>query len=119
VVRPGSRWAIRWSTPTWRSARAELGALLVAAGLAGATEHALVSLLGLNGLRISEAVGVDIDDLHVQRGHRTLTVVRKGGKVVTHAACRTRRPGHASGDRRPSWRPGVPVCVRAAGPARR
>jgi integrase len=42
--------------------RNELGAVLVAAGLAGATEHALVSLLGLNGLRISEALGADIDD---------------------------------------------------------
>lgn len=63
--------------------RNELGALLVAAALAGPREHALVSLLGLNGLRISEALGVDIDDLHVERGHRTLTVVRKGGKIVT------------------------------------
>ena len=63
--------------------RNELGALLVAAGLAGPREHALISLLALNGLRISEALGVDIDDLHVERGHRTLTVLRKGGKVVT------------------------------------
>jgi site-specific recombinase XerD len=63
--------------------RNELGALLVAAGLAGPREHALISLLGLNGLRISEALGIDIDDLHVERGHRTVTVVRKGGKIVT------------------------------------
>jgi integrase/recombinase XerD len=63
--------------------RNELGALLVAAGLAGAREHALISLLGLNGLRISEALGVNIDDLSLERGHRTITVVRKGGKIVT------------------------------------
>lgn len=63
--------------------RNELGALLVAAGLAGAKEHALMSLLALNGLRISEALGIDIDDLNVERGHRTVTVVRKGGKIVT------------------------------------
>jgi integrase/recombinase XerD len=62
--------------------RNELGALLVAAGLAGPREHALMSLLVLNGLRISEALGVDIDDLSVERGHRTVTVLRKGGKVV-------------------------------------
>jgi len=35
--------------------RNELGALLVAAGLGSAAEHALISLLALNGLRVSEA----------------------------------------------------------------
>jgi integrase/recombinase XerD len=63
--------------------RNELGALLVAAGLASARDHALVSLLALNGLRVSEALGADIDALGLERGHRTLTVTRKGGKVVT------------------------------------
>jgi site-specific recombinase XerD len=37
--------------------RNELGALLVAAGLSSAQDHALISLLALNGLRISEALG--------------------------------------------------------------
>src|SRR5213078_822779 len=63
--------------------RNELGALLVAAGLSSSGDHALVSLLALNGLRISEALGADIDALGLERGHRTLTVTRKGGKVVT------------------------------------
>ena len=63
--------------------RNEVGALLVAAGLGPAAEHALVSLLALNGLRVSEAIGADIDALAVERGHRTLTVLRKGGKTVT------------------------------------
>ena len=63
--------------------RNELGALLVAAGLSSARDHALVSLLALNGLRISEALGADIDALGLERGHRTLTVNRKGSKVVT------------------------------------
>jgi integrase/recombinase XerD len=70
--------------------RNELGALLVAAGLSSARDHALVSLLALNGLRVSEALGADIDALGLERGHRTLTVIRKGGKVVTMplgAAC--------------------------------
>jgi integrase/recombinase XerD len=62
--------------------RNELGALLVAAGLSSARDHALVSLLALNGLRVSEALGADIDALGLERGHRTLTVTRKGGKVV-------------------------------------
>jgi len=63
--------------------RNELGALLVAAGLSSARDHALISLLALNGLRISEAIGADIEALGLERGHRTLTVTRKGGKVVT------------------------------------
>jgi integrase/recombinase XerD len=63
--------------------RNELGALLVAAGLGMASEHALISLLALNGLRVSEATGANIQALGVERGHRTLTITRKGGKVVT------------------------------------
>jgi integrase len=42
-----------------------------------------VSLLALNGLRISEAPGADIEQLGLERGHRTLTILRKGGKIVT------------------------------------
>ena len=63
--------------------RNELGALLVAAGLGPPLEHALISLLALNGLRVSEATGADIEQLGLERGHRTLTITRKGGKVVT------------------------------------
>jgi integrase/recombinase XerD len=63
--------------------RNELGALLVAAGLGPHAEHALISLLALNGLRVSEATGASIEALGVERGHRTLVVPRKGGKVVT------------------------------------
>ncbi len=62
--------------------RNELGAMLVAAGLAGARDHALISLLALNGLRVSEAIGAQIENLALERGHRTLTVLRKGGKTV-------------------------------------
>ena len=63
--------------------RNELGALLVAAGLGPPVEHALISLLALNGLRVSEATGADIEHLGLERGHWTLTITRKGGKVVT------------------------------------
>jgi site-specific recombinase XerD len=63
--------------------RNEVGAMLVTAGLAGARDHALLSLLALNGLRVSEAIGADVERLGLERGHRTLTIVRKGGKVVT------------------------------------
>src|SRR6188472_234018 len=34
------------------------------------------SLPALNGLRVSEAICADIDALGLERGHRTLTVVR-------------------------------------------
>ena len=63
--------------------RNEVGACLVAAGLGHPVEHALVSLLALNGLRVSEACGANIEALALERGHRTLMVLRKGGKVVT------------------------------------
>jgi integrase len=57
--------------------------MLVTAGLGAAADHALISLLALNGLRVSEAIGANIEALGLQRGHRTLTIVRKGGKTVT------------------------------------
>ena len=41
--------------------RNELGAILVAAGLSSPRDHALVSLLALNGLRVSEALGAEIE----------------------------------------------------------
>jgi site-specific recombinase XerD len=63
--------------------RSELGAMLVAAGLGSPAEHALISLLALNGLRVSEATSADIEHWGIERGHRTLTITRKGGKVVT------------------------------------
>ncbi len=63
--------------------RNEHGALVVTAGLGPPLGHALISLLALNGLRVSEATGADIEHLGQERGHRTLTITRKGGKVVT------------------------------------
>jgi integrase/recombinase XerD len=51
--------------------RNELGALLAAAGLGSPGEHALISLLALNGLRVSEATGASTEALSVERGHRT------------------------------------------------
>ena len=68
--------------------RTELGAILVAAGLSSPSDHALVSLLALNGLRVSEAIGADIAALGLERGHPPLTVLRKGGKIATLPASR-------------------------------
>ena len=71
--------------------RNEVGALLVRPALESARDHALGSLLALNGLRISEAFA-DIDDLDFERGHRTRKILRKGGKhAVIPLAPRTSR----------------------------
>ena len=64
-------------------AREELAALIAAARNDGLRTHALVLLLALNGLRISEALGADVSDLDVERGHRLLRITRKGGKKST------------------------------------
>jgi integrase/recombinase XerD len=63
--------------------RNELGAMLVAAGLGTAAERALISLLALNRLRVSKATSASIEAPGIERGHRTLTITRMGGKVVT------------------------------------
>ena len=80
--------------------RNELGALLVAAGLGPPAEHALISLLALNGLRVSEATGADIEQLGLERGpphscHHPQG--RQGGHCPARAA-------HRAGDRPGDWR---------------
>ncbi|HEV7193034.1 MAG TPA: tyrosine-type recombinase/integrase [Jatrophihabitantaceae bacterium] len=47
-----------------------------------ANDFALVCLLGLLGLRIFEATGLDIADIGEEHGHRVLRVVGKGHKIV-------------------------------------
>jgi site-specific recombinase XerD len=61
----------------------ELVALIRAAEADGPRSLALVLLLGLNGLRVSEALGADVTDLGTERGHRVLAVTRKGGRRAT------------------------------------
>jgi integrase len=75
--------AILTASPRVDTEQERLGALLVAAGLGPPADHALISLLVLNGLRVPEATGANIEALGVERGHRTLVITRKGGKVVT------------------------------------
>jgi site-specific recombinase XerD len=58
--------------------RDELRALIAAGRKSGPRDAALVLLLTMNGLRVSEAVAATVDGLSSSRGHRTLTVVRKG-----------------------------------------
>lgn len=65
--------------------RSGMRALLDAAQASGRRDHALVCLLALNGLRITEALVADVRDLAHERGHRTLRLCRKGGKRQTVA----------------------------------
>ena len=59
--------------------RDELRRVLAAARLADTRTLALVSLLALNALRVSEAVSANAQDLSSERGHRTLMLTQKGG----------------------------------------
>jgi integrase/recombinase XerD len=100
--------------------RNELRALLVAAGLGPPPEHALISLLTLNGLRVSESTGADIEHLGLERGHRTLTITRRAARS-SPSRSRPALPGRSDpGHGRTLRRPGLPHRRRAAaGPARR
>lgn len=60
--------------------RGELGAFLFTAERYDAAHAALAVLLGLNGLRVSEACSTNIEDLGFERGHRTLRILGKGNK---------------------------------------
>ena len=62
--------------------RMELGAFIAQGAASRPTDHALACLLGLLGLRVSEACGIDIEHLSTERGHRTVTVLGKGHKLA-------------------------------------
>lgn len=62
--------------------REEARALLAAAHELGPKYEALICLLLLNGLRVSEVVGADVNHLDTERGHRLLRVRRKGGRTA-------------------------------------
>jgi len=62
--------------------RMELGAFLAEAAAAGPVDHALACLLGLLGLRVTEACSINIEHLSTERGHRTVKIMGKGGKAA-------------------------------------
>ena len=64
------------SVPRSRRARQ----VLYAAERHSPMHAALGVLLGLNGLRVSEACATNIEDRRSERGHRTLQIVGKGNK---------------------------------------
>ncbi|GGN35360.1 tyrosine-type recombinase/integrase [Actinoplanes campanulatus] len=64
---------------------AEVDALLAAAGRAGRRTHAMITVLADLGLRVGELVGLNLDDLGHERGHRTVRFTGKGGKARRRA----------------------------------
>jgi site-specific recombinase XerD len=60
--------------------RRELGTFLFTAERFDKCHAAPAVLLGLNGLRVSEACGTNIEDLAFTQGHRTLRIMGKGSK---------------------------------------
>ena len=70
-------------SPTLGLTHLQFEALLTAARESGnPADFALVALLGLLGLRIFEATGLNIGDLREEHGHRVLRVAGKGGRVT-------------------------------------
>jgi len=67
-------------SPTLGLDLVEARRFLQAAETAGLRDHALVCLLLLNGLRVSEVCTALVSDLSSERGHRVLKVQRKGGR---------------------------------------
>jgi len=63
--------------------RSELGVFLFTADQYDRDHAALAVLLGLNGLRVSEACASNVEDLGLERGHRTLRILGMGDKPAT------------------------------------
>lgn len=65
--------------------RVELVRILKMAQSRSVRDYAALCLLGYNGLRVSELVGIDIEHFGRDRGFYVVTVTRKGGGVQTLA----------------------------------
>jgi integrase/recombinase XerD len=65
--------------------RNELATFVYTAERVSPMHAALAVLLGLNGLRVSEACGANIEDLGFERGHRSVQIIGKGNKRLAEA----------------------------------
>ncbi|MEU2002080.1 tyrosine-type recombinase/integrase [Rhodococcus sp. NPDC019627] len=64
--------------------RTEMSSLVATARASSASDGALITMLALLGLRVSEACNVDIESFQdFERDHRVLRMVGKGGKPAT------------------------------------
>jgi integrase/recombinase XerD len=73
--------------------RGELGRFLFTAERFDHAHATLAVLLGLNGLRVSEACATKIEDMVFERGHRVLRIIGKGNKPALIPL--VRRAAHA------------------------
>jgi len=108
--------------------RGELGRFLFTAERYDPDQAALAALLGLNGLRVSEACAPDAEDLGFDRGHRTLRIIGKGNKPAVGTSGPPGGPDHRPRPRRamrgadtaPSRRPATrPADSAPLGPIHR
>ncbi|QMU22086.1 tyrosine-type recombinase/integrase [Gordonia rubripertincta] len=61
--------------------RDEMQRLTAASAASGPADHALIVLMGMCGLRVSEACGLDVTDCHeIAKAHRCVRFVGKGNK---------------------------------------
>ena len=79
VRRPRAGVADHAETPALDAAEAAALLRVATAQVERRRTGAAVALLVVLGLRVSELVSTDVTDLGQERGHRTLTVTRKGG----------------------------------------
>jgi integrase len=70
--------------------RTELGRFLFTAERFGHERATLAVLLGLTGLRVSEACDTDVGDLGCDRRHRTLRILGKGAIRPSSRSCHAR-----------------------------
>lgn len=66
-------------SPTKSMAPTETDRVMAAAEARSARAAAIVSVLYYTGIRVTELVSADAEDLGTERGHRILTITRKGG----------------------------------------
>ena len=72
-LRPPTEGAAKRRCTAWIAANLAPSCSLPSTSIA--PTPALAVLLGLNGLRVSEACGTNVEDLGFQRGHRTLRIL--------------------------------------------
>lgn len=119
-------------SPTKALADEDTDKLMAAAEERSPRAAAIVAVLYYTGVRVSELLTADIEDLGIERGHRTLKIRRKGGfdsdvvlpppaahAVDVYLAGRTRGPLIATSSGKPMRRQDVNVLLdslaRAAG----
>jgi integrase len=69
-------------------------------------EHALISVLALNGLHISEALGANVPDMGIERSYRTLLIRAPRRRDRAHTPWPPAPPALSTWARAHGWRAG-------------